>query len=162
MVYIRPVKKEEYKYVHDFIENILKEEFPDEAPLYNYDDLDDIGKSYSGEKEIFLVAEKDNTIVGTIAVKEDSPDVALLRRIFVHKDYRGKGYGAKLLCTAINFCFQHGYKSIIFRGSSRMRNALQLCLQNGFKKNEEIDLGNNLQLIILKKELKQPSVKTEK
>ena len=98
------------------------------------------------------MAEKDGKIIGTVAIKEDGPHSALLRRIFLRKEYRGKGYGATLLNKAVEFCFEHNYTNIVFRGSNKMQNALQLCLKNGFQPKDMLDLGD-LKLSILVRDL---------
>lgn len=152
MANIRKIKPEESESVKNLIDCIMNGEYPAESSLYEYQDLDDLPAHYGGDREIFLVAEKDGKIVGTVAIKEDGPDAALLRRVFVHPDYRGKGYGAKLIGRAMEFCFEHKYKNVTFRGTDRMQNAVNLCLRNGFSKNDISELGN-FQLIVLSKDL---------
>ena len=100
----------------------------------------------------FLVAEKDGVIVGTVAIKEDGRDVALLRRVFVHPDHRGKGYGTTLLNKALAFCFDHQYKTVTFRGTDKMRSAVQLCLKNGFRE-DDVSEFDDIKLLILSKTL---------
>lgn len=152
MAKIRKIASSDSESVKNLINGIMNGEFPSESPAYAYEDLDNLSEHYGGDREIFLVAEKDGQIVGTVAVKEDGKDVALLRRVFVHPDYRGKGYGAKLMSKAMDFCFEHNYKTVTFRGTGRMRDAVNLCLKNGFKEDDVSELGD-FQLIILSRDL---------
>ena len=152
MVDVRRIKPEERDQVRDLITSVMQEEFPQESPAYEYRDLDDVLAHYSGDRETFLVAEQDGAIIGTVAIKEDGPDTALLRRIFVHKDYRGRGYGKRLLRSAMEFCFERQYKNVTFRGTDRMQNALQLCLKSGFEEQDVAELGD-FNLILLAKKL---------
>lgn len=152
MVNIRKIRSDDAENVKAFISSIMQGEFPKESKAYVYQDLDDPAQYYGGDRDIFLVAEKDGDIIGTVAIKEDGVDSALLRRIFVHKDYRGKGYGEKLLSKAMEFCFEHNYKNVTFRGTDRMQKALKLCLRNGFKQEDITELGD-IELIVLSRKL---------
>lgn len=152
MIKIRKIKAGETEEVKSLIDGIMHGEFTAESTAYAYNDLDDIVAHYGGKRETFLVAEEDGKIVGTVAIKEEDYDSALLRRIFVHKDYRGKGYGAELLAEATKFCLDNGYRTVQFRGSDRMQNALQLCLRNGFEQEDILELGD-FDLVMLSKHL---------
>jgi N-acetylglutamate synthase-like GNAT family acetyltransferase len=152
MVNIRQIKKDEADHVKELINDIMGGELAATAGAYVYNDLDNLSEHYGGDRDIFLVAEKDGKIVGTVAIKEDGEDVALLRRVFVHADYRGQGYGAKLLCKAMDFCFKHKYKTVTFRGTDKMQTALRLCMKSGFEEEDVSELGD-FKLVILSKEL---------
>ncbi|MCK5850509.1 MAG: GNAT family N-acetyltransferase [Kiritimatiellae bacterium] len=154
MINIRPIESGDLDDVRDLIDGIMNGEFKKESSAYHYQDLNDPLKHYGGKREIFLVAEKDGKIVGTVAIKEDGTDVALLRRIFVDSECRGKGFGEALLKKAMEFCFDHDYKNVSFRGTDKMQTALKLCLRNGFKE-EDIAEIDDFKLLILSRELKK-------
>jgi len=128
--------------------------------VYSFHDLDDPVRYYNGKKDIFLVAEKEGKIIGTIAIKEDSTDMALLRRVFVRKDFRGKGYGEKLVKEAVKFCFAHQYNTIIFRGTDKMQQALNLCLKQGFAE-DDIVVASDSKMFVLTKDLKSSEKESE-
>ncbi len=88
----------------------------------------------------FFILEDGGEIVGTVGIKEDSEGVALLRRLFLLSEHRGKGYGALLMAEAMKFCKDKGYSQLVFRTTNRMEQAIQLCKKKGFKKAEEADL----------------------
>ena len=133
---IRPVKNTDVPQVLKLIKTILESEFGKEASVYPQIDLYDLESSYGGDRDQFFVAEKSGQIIGTVAIKEEDAKVALLRRVFVNPRYRGKGYGLRLVEEAIAFCKKKRYKTISFRGTSRMAMALSLCRKKGF---EEVD-----------------------
>ena len=56
--------------------------------------------SISGVKHAYSRAELKT---GTIGIKEESKNVAILRRLFVSPNYRGKGYGLALIDKALDF-----------------------------------------------------------
>lgn len=152
MIDIRPIKSDDCGGVRQLIERIMGSEFARESVAYRYQDLDNPLEHYGGDREIFLVAEKDGKIVGTVAIKEDGPDVALLRRIFVDGAFRGQGFGEALLRKAMDFCFQHDYRNVTFRGTDKMQSALKLCLKNGFEE-EDIAEIDDFKLLILSRDL---------
>ncbi len=153
MVLIRKIVPRDAPQVRQLINGILDKEFAAEHQAYGGPDLDDPACYYGGPKDVFLVAEKDGIIIGTVAIKEDAPDTALLRRIFLNKDFRGKGYGEKLLQKALAFCFEHNYHNITFRGTANMQAALQLCLKQGFKETDVAEM-NEFTMHVLTKRLR--------
>lgn len=127
--------------VKELILAILEKEYPFDRKAYSDTDLENINATYGGPRDIFFVIENENRIIATAGIKEDSRETALLRRIFVDSAERRKGYGSKLVATAIDFCRQNGYKEVVFRATSKMTQAIELCKKNGFKEADKVDLG---------------------
>lgn len=154
-VHIRKLQPNDTPQVKSLINAILDSEFSSERKAYACFDLEDPVQYYSGKKDIFLVAEKDGKIIGTVAIKEDAPDTALLRRVFVHKAFRGQGYGQKLLKKALEFCFEHDYSTVNFRGTDKMQSALNLCVKQGFQE-QDVNASPDFKMFVLTKRLKTP------
>lgn len=72
-------------------------------------------------------------IIGTIAIKNKGNGIAGLKRFYVDKNYRGKGYGSKLADKAINFCRKKKFKKIILDTWSNLDRAMKLYERRGFK-----------------------------
>jgi len=53
--------------------------------------------AYANTRDIILVAEEDNQAIGFIAIKEESDDTALIRRLLIHQGYRQRKFGTNLL-----------------------------------------------------------------
>ena len=83
----------------DLILPIQQNEFKAPATIKDQPDLLDINSFYRKSKGNFWVALYENKIVGTIALVDFCPDQAALRKMFVHRDHRGKekGIGQQLL-----------------------------------------------------------------
>ncbi len=152
MISIRHATSADSAAARSLVQTILVGEFGSPSSRSSFQDLEDVTDAYGGARDLFLVAEKDGDIIGTIAIKEDSQETALLRRIFIHKDHRGKGYGDTLLSEALEFCAGQGYESVIFRGTDRMKTAIKLCATRGFEEDDVACLGD-LTMVIMSKEL---------
>ncbi|MCD6093982.1 MAG: GNAT family N-acetyltransferase [Candidatus Omnitrophica bacterium] len=139
-MHIRRFRAQDNQKVKRFINSILKKEFPGLASVYSENDLKDIKRHYSGKREGFFVAIDNDKIIGTGGIKEDDKveNKALLRRIFIHPNYRRKGYGLKILDKAIEFCKAQGYSTIIFRSTSKMSAANNLVRKRGFVEREHL------------------------
>jgi len=132
VIKIRQITQEDNGAVKDLISSIMDDEFIESALSYATDDIENTCEHYNGKNEVFYLAEGAGHVVGTVGIKNDSPHTALLRRLFLKKEFRGKGYGSKLVQHALDFCKKHGYKKVIFRGTSAMAAAYKTCLKNGF------------------------------
>lgn len=137
---VRPFTKEDSDKIRELILSILTKEYPFDKSAYSDSDLYDLTGTYNGPRDTFFVLEDNGNIIGTAGIKEDTKDVALLRRLFVNPSYRRKGYGEMLMGEALKFCQDKGYGHVVFRTTSRMTQAIELCKKKGFKKTEEIDL----------------------
>jgi putative acetyltransferase len=149
MITMRQIQQDDNNTVKNLISSIMNDEFAESARTYATDDLENTCAHYNGKNEAFYVAEgPDGHIVGTVGIKNDSPHIALLRRLFLKKEYRGKGYGSKLLRHALDFCKTHGYKKIIFRGTDAMAAAYKTCLNNGFNEKDILVLPHTKMFVL--------------
>jgi putative acetyltransferase len=138
---LRNFKNDDGQGVKDLILTILAKEYPFDKKAYADSDLDKIGEVYGGRKDSFFVIEEDGKIVGTVGVKGETADEALLRRLFIEQGHRKKGYGSQLLKTAVRFCRDNGYRKMYFRCTDRMVDAMRLCEKEGFKKKESLEVS---------------------
>ncbi|MCI0595131.1 MAG: GNAT family N-acetyltransferase [candidate division Zixibacteria bacterium] len=142
MIDIRRYHAEDEQGVRDLISQIMAEEFREDQEAYPLDDVEDIERTYGGLGEAFFVAAADRKIVGTVAIKKENERVALLRRLFVSVPYRKQRLGLKLIDFALAFCDKVGYDEIVFKTTSRMKAAIQVCRKRGFAPRAKLQLGN--------------------
>ncbi len=140
---IRRFKEQDKPQVIKLINSILKKEFSIPKETYSDFDINNIKDIYGGKRDLFLVAVIGNSVIGTIAIKEDDKNCALLRRVFVSPEFRGIGLGKKLIVKAIEFCENNAYSVINFCSTDKMRAANELCRKNGFKRRARMTLGAN-------------------
>jgi len=130
------------------VTGILAQEYPESQAAYPADDLERLAATYGRPREAFLIAEAAGQVIGTCGVKAEERRTALLRRLFVHAAYRGRGIGLRLVDAAITHCRAHGYRRIRIRTSDRMTAAIALCVHKGFQEEERFRLGT-VQLVQL-------------
>ncbi len=138
---LREFKKEDSKGVKELILSILTKEYPFDRSAYSDSDLDKIDEVYGGKRDSFFIIEDDSEIVGTVGIKEEGLEDAILRRLFVDLKHRRRGYGTELLNKAVSFCNSKGYKHIYFRCTDRMADAMRLCMNNKFKETETLEVS---------------------
>ena len=143
MITIRRSVKEDDSAVVDLITGIMDREFHDSKHAYPTEDVECIEKAYGGIGEAFFVAvdNQSHKVVGTVAIKKEDGRVALLRRLFVASSHRNLKIGKRLIDRALEFCREVGYEEVVFKSTSRMSGAIDLCSKNGFVKRAHIVLG---------------------
>lgn len=146
---IRSFRPQDAEGVRALISSIMNKEYRSEEKAYQYGDLDDISSAYGGLREKFLIAEEDSMMIGTAGIKEDSNSVALLRRLFVHPSHRGRGIGSMLVDTALDFCKMNGYKQVVFRATSNMKQAINLLTSKKSFVKQESCFFDNVEIIML-------------
>lgn len=138
---IREFKSQDKSQVVKLINSILQNEFNLPKETYSDFDINNVHEVYGGKRDVFFVATNGNNIIGTVAIKEDDKNTALLRRIFVAPEFRGIGLGKKLIVKAIQFCEENQYRVINFCTTDKMNAANDLCQKNGFKRRACMVLG---------------------
>ncbi|MFH1190452.1 MAG: GNAT family N-acetyltransferase [Candidatus Omnitrophota bacterium] len=138
---LRPYKKTDAENVKKLILGILTGEYPFDKSAYSDSDLEKIGHTYGGERDAFFVIDESSHIAGTVGIKMETVDVALLRRLFVDVKRRRHGYGTELIDKAIDFCRRKNYKKICFRCTDRMSDAMKLCVKKGFKETDTLSVS---------------------
>jgi putative acetyltransferase len=95
-------------------------------------DLQEIGDRYAGADAGFWVAERDDEIAGTVAVRRKDSGTCELKRLYVHPAQRGTGLGQRLYAHAETFARDAGYERIWLDSSRRFTKAHRLYERNGF------------------------------
>ena len=89
------------------------------------------------DREKIWIIEKDDNIVGSMAIVEHSKNDAQLRWLLLHPDIRGQGLGKQLMDDAITFCKDNHYSSIFLWTEDLLEAAAQLYRSSGFLLVEE-------------------------
>ena len=89
--------------------------------------------SYDEKKERLWIVEKDDTIMGSIAIVHVDNETAQLRWFLLDPEVRGKGIGKKLVSTAVDFCREKKYKKVFLMTSRDLKAARALYSRYGFQ-----------------------------
>lgn len=143
MITIRRYTAEDETAVIHLINSIMNHEFQEVKHAYPTEDVECIEKAYGGIGEAFFVAVDTLThkVVGTVAIKKEDERVALLRRLFVAPTHRNLQIGKRLIERALEFCREVGYEEVVFKTTSKMSGAINVCKKNGFLQRGHIVLG---------------------
>lgn len=131
---IVPFRREHQEQVGALIVAIQREEFAIPITLEEQPDLFDIDNFYRHGRGDFWVAVDDQHVVGTIALKDIGANQGALRKMFVHKDFRGapKGIAVALLNHLLHEAKQRGFKHIYLGTTDAFKAAHRFYEKHGF------------------------------
>ena len=142
--------QEKYKAgIAKLILNIQQNEFNVPVTISDQPDLLDIEDFYFRNDGNFWVAVENERVRGTIALIDMGNRQSALRKMFVHKDYRGKekGIGQLLLNTLINWCRQKGINEVYLGTVEQLHAAKRFYERNGFVKVDKATLPETFPLM---------------
>lgn len=96
-------------------------------------DLKNLAKKFSGKREVFFIAENNGEIVASGGINNLSEKTALMRRLYIASEFRGKGLANLMLEKLKKFAEENGYAEIVldvFKNNIRAKNFYQ---KNGFE-----------------------------
>lgn len=94
-------------------------------------------------------------LVGTVAVLKISDSTGKVRKMYVHKTHRQKGYGQLLLDRIIERAIRLNFKELILETVHSMTAAISLYEKNGFKKLDNHFAASPRCDIVMAKNLKE-------
>jgi predicted N-acetyltransferase YhbS len=107
-------------------------------------DILDILSNYINNGGNFWVALNDNgEVVGSIGLQKKTNKVAVLKKFFVYKDYRGKefGIGTGLYKSLLDFVNKQGFTKVILDTPSKATRSHSFYKKVGFKEIAKEDLS---------------------
>ena len=125
--------------VIDLILSIQQSEFGLPITLEAQPDLENIPAFYQKDNGNFWIAIAENKVIGSIALKDIGNYRGALRKMFVHKDYRGKEYGIghTLLNYLLEWARQKKFKEILLGTTEKFIAAQRFYEKNGFTEIEK-------------------------
>ena len=119
------------------VQNLLKAIFQDLG--YRFDlsqkdsDLKDIEKIYFANKGKFWMLYDDENFIGTIAIRYSENQYYELKRFFIHKSARGRGFGNLALEHALRYAKENQMQSLKLDVDVNSQSAIHLYSKFGFK-----------------------------
>jgi len=133
-ILIEPCQVYQTQQIIDLILPIQQREFNIPLTLEDQPDLLDINNFYRKGNGNFWVALYKKKVIGTIALIDSGNGLGTLRKMFVHKDFRGKEFGtaALLLSQLTTWAFAKGFTEIMLGTHDSLHAAQKFYLKNGF------------------------------
>ncbi len=132
--------KEEVINLIMYVQNV---EFGVGISMEEQPDILDIQSNYINNGGNFWVALNDNgEVVGSISLQRKTNEIAVLKKFFVYKDYRGKefGIGRGLYKALLDFATKQGFSKVILDTPSKATRSHSFYKKVGFKEIAKEDL----------------------
>lgn len=95
-------------------------------------DLRDIPAHYGDAGGAFWVLLADGRVVGTVAMVPLDPRTVEMKRVYLHREYRGRGLGRALLEHALRWAAAAGYGAVVAWSDVRLIHAHPVYERLGF------------------------------
>lgn len=140
MVEIRPIQQHQIEQAKQIIMTVCLEIWQGmltEQDLRHYDsmsDIDNVQFHYFDNCGTFLVLVDNEKVVGTGAIRRHDDKICELKRMWFLKEYRGQGFGWKMVQMLFDFARQAGYQKVRLDlvNDERQAQALKLYRKLGF------------------------------
>ena len=144
-VTIIPWTHEYERQVIDLILSIQRNEFGISITEADQPDLKNVESFYKQGNGNFWIALWGADVVGTTALLDIGQQQVALRKMFVHKEFRGPTHGLakKLLQTGIDWCIERNIRDIYLGTVEVLKAAHRFYEKNGFHKVEKVALPPN-------------------
>ena len=135
---------------HDRVEQILivpQDPFSAEATLLIEELYEELARRYgdpgngpfrpedvTGSRSLFLIARVEGRVLGCGGLREDGPDTAEVKRMYVRPEARGEGLGRRLLLELERHAVLLGYKRIRLETGIPQPEALRLYESSGYRR----------------------------
>lgn len=130
---LRPATNADCEPVRRLVFAVLAEYGLKPDPACTDADLADLERSYFARGGVFYVLQdQDGSIVGSYGLYPTEPGVCELRKMYLHRDHRGKGLGCGLLEDALTRAKELGFRRITLETASVLKEAIRLYERYGF------------------------------
>ncbi|MED3965758.1 GNAT family N-acetyltransferase [Niallia taxi] len=106
-------------------------------------DILDIQANYiDGGGNFWVALNNQEEVVGSIGLQKKTKEIAVLKKFFVYKDYRGKeyGFGEGLYKALLNFAIEKGFTKVILDTPSVATRSHHFYEKVGFKNISKKDM----------------------
>lgn len=127
---IKTCNRHQNNQIKNLVLEVLNEHGFEYDPEKDYD-LEDIEQYYLNNESVFYTGIVDGQIIGTGAVKKVDDNRCEIKRIYIKKRFRNKGYGTNLFDTTLEFARKH-YKIATIKTDVTLKKAINMYLKKGF------------------------------
>ncbi len=135
-VVIRKLQQQDNKAIASIIrQGLLDFDAAKPGTVFYDSTTDDLFTVFKKEKSFYFIAEYGAVIAGGAGVYPTAglPEYTCeLVKLYLHKNYRGRGFGKLLLQKCINAAIELGYKKMYLETMPELKSAIPLYEKNGF------------------------------
>lgn len=132
---LRPATNDDRGSVTDLVFQVLGEYGLKPEPETTDADLRDIEGAYQARGGMFDVLEDaGGTIIGSVGLYPLDGSTCELRKMYLHRSFRGRGLGKRLLEHALKRATELGFSRVTLETASVLREAVALYTRYGFRK----------------------------
>ena len=100
----------------------------------NFDkELIEIATQYNSPSGVLLLLKNKNESVGCVGLRKINDEISEMKRMYIRKNFRGKGLSKKLIERLLSHAKQMQYKSLRLDTLPQMKEAISLYVSFGFK-----------------------------
>jgi len=132
MYNLRKAKAGEEAKIFDLVKQVLSDYGLEVSPKKTDHDLSDLNKFYFDNKGWFAVIDDGDDIIGSYGIFRVSERVCELRKMYLFREYQGKGLGSLMMEDALHQAKALGYAEIILETNRLLDKAIQLYKKYGF------------------------------
>lgn len=97
------------------------------------EELKNISVQYNAPGGVLLLLTQNNDPVGCVCLRKTSDEVAEMKRMYIKKEFRGKGLSKQLIEKLLDHAKELKYKAVRLDTLPQMKEAMNLYLCIGFK-----------------------------
>jgi len=97
--------------------------------------IDHLSDSFGGERSAYFVVEYSGRVVGGAGIQQltgAGKDICELQKMYLHKEFRGKGLGRALMEKCLDFAKSAGFALCYLESLPELKDALRLYSAAGF------------------------------
>lgn len=122
--------------VNDFIISVFVEEYGFEKYRAELESQNNNEYKKNGGN-LWLAVDENEGIIGTIAIRRENDKEVELKKLYVRKDYRGKGLSSELYKIALEETRGNEFNRIFLGTYDKLENAIKFYTKKGFTEIED-------------------------
>jgi putative acetyltransferase len=130
MIKIAEIKDEDIEKAYQFCIGIFEELGWDKRFSYGLKNLKDF---FNNSKEAFFLAKEGKRIIGCGGLKNLSKQEGLMKRLYIDKEFRGRGLAQRLFERIKKFAVKQNYKTIVLDTFKNNFRAQKFYRKQGFR-----------------------------
>ena len=134
---IRKIQPQDNSEVKSVIQSVLVEMgVPKVGTAYEDVSLNDMFETYNRPRMAYFVVEENNKIIGSAGIaplQGGDEEVCELQKMYFLPEARGRGVGAEMMKTCLDYAKSEGFKKAYLETLPYMENARKLYARTGFQ-----------------------------